>query len=226
MKKHLFIVHGWAYDVSPWNKTISYLEEAGIKVTMLNVPGLTQPSTKVFTMNDYVEWADEHLPDGAVALGHSNGGRILMNLAIKHPAKLSHLILLDAAGVRERNLMRDSLRVASKVMSPFKKSPKLRKLFHKFIGANDYERAPENMKKTMSNMLDSDKSLEPAKIKTPTTIIWGDADTITPPRQARKLLRLIKNSSLDMYQSWGHAAYKTHPREVAQAIVKALGEIK
>jgi len=41
---------------------------------MLHVPGLTDPSKKVWTIKEYVKWADSLLPEGATVLGHSNGG--------------------------------------------------------------------------------------------------------------------------------------------------------
>ena len=100
-RKTLYIIHGWTYTVKPWQKTIALLEKAGVKVKMLNVPGLTAPSNKIWTIQDYVAWADKNLPEDAVALGHSNGGRILLNLCSKNPTKLSRLILLDSAGVYE-----------------------------------------------------------------------------------------------------------------------------
>ena len=78
--KTLYIIHGWTYTVEPWNDTIKQLRSEGYNVKMLHVPGLTEPSKKVWNIEEYVQWADQNIPDGAVALGHSNGGRILLNL--------------------------------------------------------------------------------------------------------------------------------------------------
>ena len=78
----LYIIHGWTYTVKPWEKTLALLKEAGFNVKMLRVPGLTEKSDKEYTIDDYVAWADSEIPDGAIALGHSNGGRILLNLWI------------------------------------------------------------------------------------------------------------------------------------------------
>ena len=97
----LYIVHGWTYTVEPWKTTVAELRRLGVSVKLLRVPGLTEPSDKVYTIEDYVNWADQNIPDQAVALGHSNGGRILLNLCVKKPEKLRDLILLDAAGIYE-----------------------------------------------------------------------------------------------------------------------------
>ena len=99
--KDLYIIHGWTYTVEPWRETLETMRDDGFKVQMLRVPGLTEPSKKEFTIDDYAKWADENIPDGAIALGHSNGGRILLNLCAKKPEKLKYLILLDAAGIYE-----------------------------------------------------------------------------------------------------------------------------
>ena len=222
---NLYIIHGWAYTTDPWQRTIALLKKQGITVEMLHVPGLTAPSKKVWTIEEYVAWADKNIPDGAIALGHSNGGRILLNLCSDKPEKLRHLILLDAAGIYEKSIKRDLMRKLSKIFAPLKKIPGLKKVVHKLTGASDYEKAPANMKKTLSNMLDSDKNLDPTKVTTPTSILWGMKDTITPPRQAVKLHEQISGSTLKTYANWNHAPYISHPDQLATAITNALKEV-
>lgn len=216
--KTLYVVHGWTYTVEPWEKTITLLEKNGIKVKMLSVPGLTSPSDKVWKIKDYVKWADENIPDGAIALGHSNGGRILLNLLSEKPDKLKHVILLDAAGVYEESKKRDIARKASKLLSPLKKIKPLRKVVHKVLGASDYSHAPENMKKTLVNMLESDKKLKMDQVTTPATILWGKMDNVTPPRQAATMHRYLKNSELKYFEDWTHAPYICDPAGLAKAI--------
>lgn len=221
-KTKLYIIHGWTYTVAPWEKTIELLEKKDVGVEMLHVPGLTTSSKKVWTIEEYVKWADRNLPDGAVALGHSNGGRILLNLCSENPAKLKQLILLDSAGVYEVSSKRDVARSLSKKLSFLKKVPGLTKVWHKLTGATDYAKAPQNMKETLSNMLESDKKLDLAKVTTPTSILWGEADTVTPPRQAEVMHEKIPNNTLELYPDWTHAPYISHPAELAKAILKVL----
>ncbi len=218
----LYIIHGWTYTTAPWTRTISLLEKAGVKVEMLNVPGLTTASKKVWTIEDYAKWADRNIPTGAIALGHSNGGRILLNLCASKPEKLKQLILLDAAGVYEPSAKRDHARSLSKKLAFLKKIPGLTRVWHKITGSTDYARAPENMKATLSNMLDSDKNLKIEQVTTPTSIIWGAADTVTPPRQAEVMHEKLPQSTLEIHPNWTHAPYLSHPDELARAIVRAL----
>lgn len=220
--KTLYVIHGWAYTVEPWKTTIEILKKHGIEIKMLNVPGLTTPSDKAWTIKDYVKWADQNIPDGAIALGHSNGGRILLNLLSEKPDKLKHVILLDAAGVYEESKKRDVARKVSKLMAPLKKIKPLRKVYHKILGASDYDRAPENMKRTLANMLDSDKKLDMTKVTTPATILWGKMDNITPPRQAAVMHRHLKNSEIKYFEDWTHAPYICDPTGLAKAIYAVM----
>ena len=223
--KKLYIIHGWTYTVEPWTRTLALLKEQGVSVEMLHVPGLTEPSSKVWTIEEYAKWANKNIPDGAVALGHSNGGRILLNLLSAKPEKLKHVILLDAAGIYEESKKRDAARKVSKVFAPLKKIKPLRKVYHKVLGASDYDHAPENMKKTLANMLDSDKQLNFEPITTPATILWGKKDTVTPPNQATEMHSRLKNSVIKFYENWTHAPYIVDPDGLARAIVTTLREI-
>lgn len=222
--KTLYIIHGWTYTVEPWNRTIKILNDKyQIKVEMLHVPGLTDPSKKVWTIDEYVKWADSLLPEDAIVLGHSNGGRILLNLLSRQSDRVSHLILLDAAGVYEPSKKRDILRKLSQILAPLRRVKILRKIIHKMIGAGDYDKAPENMKKTLTNMLDSDRNLDISKVKVKTDILWGEMDKITPPRQAKKMHQLIKKSRLKLFPNWTHAPYIVDPEGLAKTISIIMG---
>ena len=226
-KNPLYIIHGWTYTTEPWNKTLALLKDQGIKVKMLNVPGLTAPSRKVWTIADYAKWADEQLPDGAIALGHSNGGRILLNLLQDKPTKLKHLVLLSSAGVYEAPTLRQkAIRTLAKIGSPLKKCRLIRRIFHKITGTSDYAKAPANMQTTLTNMLASDRHLKPEKVTTRTTILWGQADKITPPRQAEVLHQKLPTSTLKFYQNWTHAPYISDPTGLAEAIIDILQEVE
>ena len=214
----LYIIHGWTYKPEPWLEVIKDLKKQGIDAELLRVPGLGKPSKKSYTIENYVAWAKENLPKGSIALGHSNGGRILLNLLSAEPDYLKGIILLDAAGYYEKSAKRDISRGLSKVLSPLKKSKFARKVAHKILGASDYENAPENMKLTLTNMLDSDKALNIAKVTTPTQIIWGSDDNITPLRQGRKMHELLPHSELTVKEGWRHSHYLVSTEELAKEI--------
>ncbi|MDO5480558.1 MAG: alpha/beta hydrolase [Candidatus Saccharibacteria bacterium] len=222
----LYIIHGWTYTVEPWNRTLAILKHNGINVKMLHVPGLTEPSSKVFEIEDYVKWADANIPDGAIALGHSNGGRILLNLCSNKPGKLSNLILLDSAGVYEITAKKRAVARLAKIGKPLKKIPVVDKAFHRFTGTTDYSKAPENMKQTLVNMLESDKNLKIENVSTPTFILWGKKDTTTPPRQATAIYEKLPHAELKFYANWTHAPYISDPEGLARALEKLVRKLQ
>ncbi len=222
----LYIIHGWTYTVEPWAKTLDILKKNGIKVKMLHVPGLTEKSTKEFTIYDYMKWADREIPDGAIALGHSNGGRILLNLCAANPEKLKYLILLDSAGIYEPSIRKKVVGGLAKIGKPLKNVPLIDKVFHRVTGSTDYSKAPANMKVTLSNMLESDKTLDFSKIKTKTFILWGKKDTTTPPRQATAMYEKLPNAELKFYANWTHAPYISNPEELARALTVLIRKLK
>ncbi len=222
----LYIVHGWTYTVEPWKSTVEILRDKGFSIKMLRVPGLTEPSDKEYTIDDYVKWADREIPDGAIALGHSNGGRILLNLCAKKPDKLKYLILLDAAGIYEPSARKRMVEKVAKIGKPLKKIPVVDKAFHRLTGSTDYSRAPENMKVTLANMLESDKDLDFNKVTTRTFILWGKKDTTTPPRQGTMMYEKLPNAELKFYANWTHAPYISDPEGLARALSMLLERLK
>ena len=91
----------------------------------------------------------------------------------------------------------------------------------KIATRDSYDNAPENMKKTLSNMLDSDKSLDVTDLTTETQIIWGSDDQITPLRQGKKLHAALKNSKLRVKEGWRHSHYLVNIDELADEIADA-----
>ena len=225
-KAKLYIIHGWTYRPEPWHKVIDELGKLGVDAELLRVPGLGTKSSKIFTIEDYAKWAREKLPKGGYALGHSNGGRILLNMLEKEPDYLKGVILLDSAGIWEKENRRKVLKAIAKVMSPLKKSKVIRKAAHRLIGANDYENAPENMKKTLDNMINSDKELDITKVTTRAEIIWGEDDQTTPLRQGTKMQELLPNSHLTTKPGWRHSHYLVSTSELAAEIADKFQKLQ
>ena len=224
----LYIVHGWAYSIEPWRQTVAYLKQHGVEVVQLKVPGLTAPSDDTWTIDGYVEWLKNELAAETkpVVLGHSNGGRISMHYDVAYPGRLGKLLLLNSAGIevapRKLSRKRQLLKVMAKILAPLKHIPGLKKIVYRLLGS-DYGNAPDNMKRTLANMLASDASFDASQVTAPTAIIWGKEDTTTPLSMGRALNERIPHSSLTIMSEWQHAPYRTHPEQLAQEILRAVG---
>ncbi len=224
----LFIVHGWTYNLDKWAELVKSLELAGHQPVLLKVPGLTAPSDKVWTIDDYVEWLKTQL-DGQTKpaiIGHSNGGRIALAYDQKYPGKIGKLILIDSAGVAHADPARraklSALKAIAKVGKPLAKVPGVSRVFHRVIGANDYHNSPPNMKATMQNMLAADTDIDLAKTSVPTTLIWGSDDTQTPLADGQTMARQIPGAKISVVTGGRHAPMFTHTDQVAKLIIGAL----
>lgn len=218
--KRIYIVHGWAYGLEKWDVASQLMKQTGFEPVFLHVPGLTKESKKAWDMPGYVDWLHKELAKEkapAILLGHSNGGRIALNFALKYPEKIKQLILLDSAGVyhdglkiRTKRAVFKGLAKAGKLIS---KSAFLRKVLYKLAREQDYLNAPEHMRKTMANMLESDKLLKPERVTVHTTLIWGEEDSATPPADAYVLQRKIAGSTIHWVKEARHSPHHTHPEE-------------
>ncbi len=226
--KNVYLVHGWTYSLEKYLALKSELEKIGINIILLKVPGLTEPSTKVWTIEDYVEWLRDQLKSekNPIVIAHSNGGRITMSYIDKYPGHIKKLILIDSAGVphnEKRSVVKlKTLKTLAKVGKIVEFVPGLKRMFYRVIGATDYLNAPENMKLTMRNMLAADNSIDPSKVSIPTLIIWGREDTQTPLSDGNKLHEQISGSKMIVIDDARHAPHATQPKLVAKYIAEEL----
>ncbi len=196
-------------------------------MVQLRVPGLTSQSDKVWDIDGYVRWLNQELKgvDKPIVLGHSNGGRIALNYLAKKKGDFGKLILLNSAGVNISNqkisLKRRVFKLLSKVFGLLKHIPLAKKIVYRLL-KSDYEVAPKNMKATLHNMLESDKTLDISNINTPTSLLWGEADNTTPLVMGQKIAKQLKNARLRQFGDWGHAPYRTYPYQLALAIIEEL----
>lgn len=219
----ILILHGWTHSLDKWENFIGLLNKSGFDVKIPKIPGLTLKSNQVWDLEKYSKWLGGKIGSSkTILLGHSNGGRIGAYFTAKYPERVNKLILIDSAGIYHKNL---SIRIkrfvfgkAAKVGKKFTKSDVLRKFLYKLAAESDYETATPNMKKTMVNLIDTDLTETFKKIITPTLIIWGENDRVTPISDAVLINRLIKNSKLKIVKGARHSPFYTHPEQVIDII--------
>lgn len=223
--KKIVILHGWTYSLDKWERFVDLLRKNEFEVELTKIPGLTQESSEPWNLDKYTNWLNELLgkfDEKVILLGHSNGGRIAINYAIKYPEKVSKLVLIDSAGIFHNELpirlKRIIFKKISKVGKKFTTSDFLRKVLYKFAREGDYENASENMKKTITDLINTDLRSVLGKIETPTLIIWGENDKITPLKDAYLMNKLIKKSKLQVVKSARHSPFFTNPEEVIKII--------
>ncbi|MBP7018185.1 alpha/beta hydrolase [Candidatus Saccharibacteria bacterium] len=222
----IYILHGWAYSTEKWQPFLLALKDRKIDSKMLYIPGLTDELDEAWDIDNYIKWLAETLPnEPVILLGHSNGGRLALNYAYVYPDRVKQLILLDSAGIYHGGLARIKRNVFKKTAKLGKKITKsegAKKVLYKLARVSDYKEAPEHMKITMQNMIDSDKGLSLSEIQNKTNIIWGGMDKITPLTDGVQMHRQIADSSFKVVDDARHSPQFTHVDEVADIVTRAL----
>ncbi len=224
----IFIIHGWTYTTDRWQNFIARVKEGGYESVLLTVPGLTEATDKVWSLDDYVEWLKQKLEneDQSILVGHSNGGRIALAFAAKYPGKLKQLILIDSAGIYHNELPLRFKRMVfgalAKIGKKITASENLRKVLYKFAGESDYKNASPQMRQTMVNLISVDLTPKLPAINTPTLIIWGREDKATPLADGELMHKLIATSQLNIINGARHSPHFTHTKEVCDAIIQTI----
>lgn len=225
LNKKIYIVHGWAYSLEKWDPFLSELKSNGFDPVILNVPGLTAPIDKPYTIDDYVSWLDGNLKnenEPVTILAHSNGGRISLFYTQKYPEKIKNLILIGSAGIYHRGFLISLKRTCFKILSfigkPLKKIKFLRDFLYKLAREKDYKEANETMQITMSNLINVDALPFLKDVTCPTLLIWGENDGSTPLSDGKIFAKNMPKSELHIIKNARHSPQFTHVGEVMDII--------
>lgn len=223
----IFILHGWTYSTESWRPIADALRSRGADVGLLEIPGLTDGTNPVWTLEDYVEWLKGKIQGDqpVVLIGHSNGGRISLAFAAKYPHCVAKLILLDSAGIPAkglRALKKNIFRVVAKVGGALVTSERFRDLLYKFARVGDYREATPEMRQTMANLLSVDLSRVLDKIQCPTLIIWGANDTTTLLSDGELIHRGIRASRMIVIPGARHSPHITHRDKITEILAHEL----
>lgn len=230
-----YILHGWVVakdgenPLLKWDDFLNELRKKDITPHLLKVPGLTSDLEKVYELEDYILWLKKILEkeqEKIILIGHSNGGRIASAFSVEFPEKISHLVLIDSAGIYHNELSlrlkKTVFKFLAKAGKTIFKSEKLKILLYKLARERDYKEATEVQRKTMLNMTRLDLREVFKKVSVPTLIIWGKNDRQTPLADGKLINQLIKNSKLLVIDDARHSPQFTQAKEVVEKIVRQI----
>ena len=190
----------------------------------------------------------------AVVVGHSFGAGAATELALRHPGELKGLVLIDAAlgqfdagqeGATARALgFRPLAEVVTSaaVTNPAALEPLLRSMIARKERASAWLpilREPMLREGTTSayaawlpNLFTKDdgslsrRSENLRKIAVPVSLIWGEADTVTPLDQGRHIAELTQARSLKVLPGVGHIPHIEDPHAFLAALDAALTDVE
>jgi len=234
--KPIIILHGLMGGLSNFEGVSSHFPKQGYKVLIPELPVYTLPliKTKVSTYAKYLKDFIDHLGYGnkeVILLGNSLGGHIGLLCTKMFPEKVKALVITGSSGLYEsamgesypkrgdyeyikdkaENVFYDPAIATKEIVDEVYKTVNDRnKLIRTLAIAKSAIR--HNMAKDLP------------KMNTPTCIIWGKNDTVTPPEVADDFYRLLPDSDLYWIDKCGHAAMMEHPDEFNQLLNNWLQE--
>lgn len=231
MPHPVIFLHGWANTSDVWLPIAKKLPPT-FRYLVVDLPGFGRthfidgsPSVPEYTqfVIDFINKLNLKKP---ILFGHSFGGQISLDLALKQPELISALVLLSPAGIglhqRFQNFRTRVIRtldyIEAKTNLPLTK-PLLQK-----IGSSEYATAIREHRELLHNILRYDMTTEIYKIGLPIQLLWGSEDKVIPLNRYH-LLRFLPQAHISVIPSIGHLPPITHLSLITSEISKALASV-
>lgn len=190
--------------------------------------------------------------DTWAVLGHSFGGMVALEYALRYPESLSHLVLLDTCGdshwvqekapevLAQRGFSADTVKTARRFfngeIAPNEMVPAMMKfsgayyyhpspllIAHEVISGLRMKSRPEALIFGFGHLLKGWTVMDRlGEIRTPTLVMAGRHDFQFPPEHQQALAAGIANARLQIIERAGHNAHSERPAEVMRAITDFL----
>lgn len=226
----IIILHGLMGGLSNFNGVMDFFPKRGYKVIILDLPLYSMPliKTSVGTFSKYLkEFIDYKGISECILLGNSLGGHISLLSTKLYPEVVKALVITGSSGLYE-SAMGESYPKRGDYNYIKKKAEDV--FFDPAVATKEivddvFETVNDRSKliRTLAiakSAIRHNMAKDLPKMRTPTCIIWGRDDKVTPPEVAEDFYRLLPDSDLFWVEKCGHAAMMEHP-EVFNEILYA-----
>ena len=224
----IIVLHGLMGGLSNFDAVTEFFSTKGYKVIIPELPiysmSLLKTNVKSFAnyLRDFIDFKGF---DSVILLGNSLGGHIGLYHTKLYPEKVKGLIITGSSGLYESAMgsgytKRSDYEVIKKKAQDVFYDPEVAT---KDIVDEVYETVNDRNKliKTLAiakSAIRHNMAKDLPKMTTPTCIIWGKNDTVTPPEVAKEFNDLLPDSDLYWIDKCGHAAMMEHPEEFNQIL--------
>lgn len=217
----IIVLHGLMGDLSNFDGVFKYFSANGYKVIIPQLPLYTLPilKTNVKNLAKFIrEFLDFKQLKNVVLLGNSLGGHIALVFNKYSGKYVKAMVLTGSSGLYEKSMGSTYPKRGDKEYI----RNKVAEVFYDPAVATD--ELVDIVMDSVSDRMKVIKILAMAKsairhnmaddlpnMKTPTCLIWGKNDMVTPPEVAEDFHRLLPDSDLFWVDKCGHAAMMEHP---------------
>jgi pimeloyl-ACP methyl ester carboxylesterase len=167
-------------------------------------------------IKDYANWTKAFLQalhiENPIMMGHSNGGRIIIQLSSIYPFQKA--ILHSSAGLHASYYRSDGIKLCiyqlislASILLNQSKQKKIRSFWAQRLKISDYLSVSHVLYKTMRILDKHGLEKELRQMTCDTLLIFGDQDHDTPLYQGRQMEALLPNGALVVFEGAGHFAF-------------------
>jgi len=219
----IIVLHGLMGGLSNFDAVTEHFSNKGYKVIIPELPlydmSLLKTTVKYFAkyLHEFIEYKGFN---EVILLGNSLGGHIGLYHTKLFPESVKALIITGSSGLYENAMgggytkRRDYEVIKKKAQDVFYDPA----VATKAIVDEVYETVNDRNKlvKTLAiakSAIRHNMANDLPTLNTPTCIIWGKNDGVTPPEVATEFNELLPDSDLFWIDKCGHAAMMEHPEE-------------
>lgn len=219
----IIILHGLMGGLSDFEGVVSFFSKSKYKVVVPELPLYTMPLLRT-TVKNIAKFIHKFIDykgfEKVILLGNSLGGHVGLLFAKLYPKRVKALILTGSSGLYE-SAMGDGYPKRGNYEFIKKKSEEVfydPKVATKEIVDEVFETV-NNRGKLIKTLAIAKSAIRHNMVKdlpnmyTPTCLIWGKNDSVTPPRVADEFHELLPDSDLYWIDKCGHAPMMEHPDE-------------
>lgn len=211
----------------------------GIEVTSMTWENLTADAEALRQMHGFKKWA---------VLGHSFGGQVALEYALRYPQSLTHLVLMDSGGdqwwvnhnapelLAKRGFSPGAVQAARHFFNGQLTQAEYMSTALKFFSAYFYHMGPLDLIRALlfephpkfqpealiygySQLLQGWSVMDRlSEIKVPTLVVAGRYDFLFPPEHQAILADKLPNAKLELIERAGHNPETERPVELISAI--------
>lgn len=230
-KRTVVLVHGLGQEGARiWKDTIETLSNR-FHVVAFDLPGFgaSDKGNRLYTPRayvDFIQFVSSKFTDRPFALvGHSMGATLSMQYAAENADKVERLVMIDAAGILHRSVFAGHLSHLGMEMIP-EVYPRQNVVMNNIVRTTlgrlesgalaaqavlESETARAKLLQSNPNRIAGlalaleDYSQVIPKVVSPTLILWGQNDPISPLRTGKLLAGMIEQSRLQVLPGAGHS---------------------